>query len=181
MFIWIRVSLSCLACTALLSALLQLLPYLLQWLPEALFDVLPAFYSNLFLAAGLSGLTLAWLLPERRRTGVLLTLAMLVVVALLRLQLGLCSQEETARIEAELAAMPSYNLGQPWAEQPVASAGPSSVSWECTPPEYLADSLIAIAGDLLLSGVALALGALLLPRRRRVGGNQAASHPHRRC
>lgn len=177
---WIRISLASMASTALLLALLQLLPHLLQWLPDSLFDVLPAFYSNLILAAGLSGLVLTWLLPERRWPGVLLTIGMLAAAALLRLQLGLCSPEETAHIEAELAAMPSYNLGQPWAEQPVTSSAPSSVSWECTLPEQLGDSLLAIGSDLLISGAALALGGLLLQHRRRASG-QVASDPHRHC
>lgn len=167
--VFIRIGLAALLSIALVYVGPQLLGAILAFLPDAFYEALPLhpFILILLLSGLLAGICLALIVPNRRLVSSGLVAFGLIALGSISFYSNLCSPEETQRIHDDWAAIPQYNLGQPLDQQPVQSAALTSVSYDCLLPETGWESAGAIAGDLLTSFLGVALGILLVPRRRQ--------------
>ncbi|CAM4012049.1 hypothetical protein [Ectopseudomonas alcaliphila] len=167
--IFIRVGLAALLSIALVYVGPQLLGGMLAFLPDAFYEALPMhpFILILLLSGLLAGICLALMAPNRRLVTSGLVAFGLIALGSISFYNNLCSPEETQRIHDDWAAIPQYNLGQPLDQQPLQFGALNSVSYDCLLPETGWDSAGAIAGDLLTSFLGVALGILLVPRRRQ--------------
>jgi hypothetical protein len=167
--VFIRIGLAALLSIALVYVGPQLLGAILAFLPDAFYEALPLhpFILILLLSGLLAGICLALIAPNRRLVSSGLVAFGLIALGSISFYSNLCSPEETQRIHDDWAAIPQYNLGQPLDQQPVQSAALTSVSYDCLLPETGWESAGAIAGDLLTSFLGVALGILLVPRRRQ--------------